>query len=124
FLTIANSHAFTSEPRRASNPRNARSIASCTRSSASPGECDNHRANLYAALRCGNTSASNRPRLSSMDATECHPHGALSTLTYQARLTGGPLYSLTESRGLRSPVAPFPRREALVLVKGLRQGCR
>ena len=134
-----------------SKPRNARRIASCTRSSASAGECDNQRAKRYAAFRCGNTSASNRPRCSSMDATECNPHGAQPTLTYEARLTEYPLYSLTESRGLLSPVAPFPqtgvgdhaeagrrrvrqgcgplrttwpgrRREALVLVKGLEAG--
>src|SRR6266404_7850967 len=86
-----------------------------------------------------------------MDATECNPHGAQPTLTYELRLTEHPLYSLTESRGLRSPVAPFPqtsfgdhveagrrrvrqgcrplrttwpgrRRKALVLVKGLEAG--
>ena len=86
-----------------------------------------------------------------MDATECNPHGAQPTLTYEVRLREYPLYSLTESRGLRSPVAPFPqtrvgghveagrrrvrqgcrplrttwpgrRREALVLVKGLEAG--
>src|ERR1700734_4192921 len=65
---MAISHAFTSEPRRVSNPRKARSTASCTTSSASPGAYDNHRANLYAASRCGNTCASNRARFSSMDA--------------------------------------------------------
>lgn len=86
-----------------------------------------------------------------MDATECNPHGAQPTLTYELRLTEYPLYSLTESRGLGSPVAPFPqtgvgdhveagrrrvrqgcrplrttrpgrRREALVLLKGLEAG--
>src|ERR1700732_2599709 len=57
-----------------------------------------------------------------MDATECNPHGAQPTLTYEVRLTEYPLYSLTESRGLRSPVAPFPQRKALVLVKGLEAG--
>jgi hypothetical protein len=86
-----------------------------------------------------------------MDATECNPHGAQPTLTYEVRLAEYPVYSLTESRGLRSPVARFPqtgvgvhveagrrrvcqgcrplrttwpgrRREALVLVKGLEAG--
>src|SRR3984957_7045319 len=68
FFTIASSHVFASEPRSPSKPRKARRTASCTTSSASPGACDNHRANLYAASRCGKTCASNRARFSSMDA--------------------------------------------------------
>src|ERR1700722_3103950 len=68
FLTIASSQAFASEPRSPSNPRKARSTASCTTSSASPGACDNHRPNLYDAAKCGKTCASNGARFSSMDA--------------------------------------------------------
>src|ERR1700730_14337591 len=68
FLTIARSHTFTSVPRSVSNARKARRIASCTTSSASPGAYDNHRANLYAASKCGSTSASNRARFSSLNA--------------------------------------------------------
>jgi len=74
FLTIVSNHAFTLDPRRESNPLNARKMASCSRSSASLGECVNHRANPYAASRCGNTSSSKRRRLSSMEQTAHHFH--------------------------------------------------
>src|SRR5215469_4364405 len=76
---MVNNQAFTSEPRRVSKPRKARRNASCTISSASMGERHSQRAKRYAASRCGNTCASNRLRLSSMDETsaahEAKTHG-------------------------------------------------
>src|ERR1700733_7220280 len=85
-------------------------MASCTTSSASAGTPDNHRANRYAASKCGKTCASKRARFSSMDAKTHGGHILFPVYPFFRRrgMTGRPMASMTgrQFRGRFAETAP------------------